>query len=46
MAGLVIFQSHYFSLFNTALTVGHLFSIASLFYPLFELGNKRPYRLT
>jgi len=46
MAGLVIFQSHSFSLFNTALTVGHLFNIASLFYLLFELGNRHPYRLT
>ena len=46
MAGLVIFQSHSFSLFNTVLTVGHLFNIASLFYPLFELGNRHPYRLT
>jgi len=46
MAGLVIFQSHSFSLFNTALTVGHLFNIASLFHQLFELGNRHPYRLT
>jgi hypothetical protein len=46
MAGLVIFQSHSFSLFNTALTVGHLFNIALLFRPLFELGNRHPYRLT
>jgi len=46
MAGLVIFQSHSFSLFNTVLTVGHLFNITALFYPLFELGNRHPYRLT
>jgi hypothetical protein len=46
MAGLVIFQSHSFSLFNTAITVGHPFNIASLFHPLFELGNRHPYRLT
>jgi hypothetical protein len=46
MAGLVIFQSHSFSLFNTVITVGHLFNIASLFNPLFELGNRHTYRLT
>jgi hypothetical protein len=46
MAVLVIFQSHSFSLFNTVLVVGHLCNITTLFYPLFELGNRRPYRLT
>ncbi len=46
MADLVIFQSHSFSLFNTVITVGHLFNIASLFHTLFELGNRHPYQLT
>jgi hypothetical protein len=46
MAGLVIFQSHSFSLFNTAITVDHPFNITSLFHRLFELGNRHLYRLT
>jgi hypothetical protein len=41
MTVLVIFQSHNFSLVNT-LHIGHLFSITSLFYALFELGNNCP----
>ena len=28
--------------FSTLLHFGHLFNIASLFYPLFELGNNCP----
>jgi hypothetical protein len=41
MTALVIFQSHNFSLVNI-LHFGHLFSITSLFYKLFELGNNCP----
>ena len=45
MTVLVIFQSHIFSLVNT-LHIGHYFNIASVFYKLFELGNRRVYHLT